>query len=147
MEDLPREIGTTTRFAKTVTESDVYLYAGLTGDLAPNHTNEVYMRRSRWGRRQAHGALLVGFMSTAVSFSVGPYRERDETPVSLGFDRIRFTAPVFFGDTVTTTYTVTGIDNERRRVTGKVECVNQDGITVAVAAHIEKWVANQAPAS
>jgi len=51
--------------SKTVSESDVYLFAGITGDLSPNHTDEAYMRKTRYGRRIAHGALAVGFMSNA----------------------------------------------------------------------------------
>ncbi|MCC0022380.1 MAG: MaoC family dehydratase [Nitratireductor sp.] len=142
MTDLAGSIGDSAKFTKTVSESDVYLYAGITGDMAPNHLDAAYMQKSKWGQRQAHGALLVGFMSTAVSLSVGNHREGDETPVSLGFDRVRFLKPVFFGDTITTSFEVTEVDSEKRRVMGKLECHNQDGDLVAVATHIEKWVPN-----
>jgi 3-hydroxybutyryl-CoA dehydratase len=142
MDDLRTSIGVASEHVKTVCEADVNLFAGITGDFAPNHTNEIYMKRSQWGRRQAHGGMLLGFMATAVSYSVAEHRDRAETPVSLGFDRVRFLAPVFFGDTVTTSYTVTVVDEERRRVVGQLECKNQDGTLVAVANHIEKWVPN-----
>lgn len=136
-------IGDQVRFAKTVSESDVYLFAGITGDFAPNHVDEEVMRRSPYGRRIAHGALLIGFMSTASTLMVERHGglDGDETPVSLGYDRIRFTAPVFFGDTVAVTYTIAEIDPVRRRSRSKIEVTNQDGKTVAVAEHILKWVA------
>ena len=97
---------------KTVSESDVYLFAGITGDFAPNHVDEEYMRGTPYGRRIAHGALLVGFMSTASTMMVERHGglAQDETPVSLGYDRIRFIAPVFLGDTVTVTYTIAEVD-------------------------------------
>ena len=63
-------VGDQVRFSKTVSESDVYLFAGITGDLAPNHVDEEYMRGTPYGRRIAHGALLVGFMSTASTMMV-----------------------------------------------------------------------------
>ena len=105
-------VGDQVRFAKTVSESDVYLFAGITGDFAPNHVDEEYMRGTRYGRRIAHGALLIGFMSTASTMMVERHGglAQAETPVSLGYDRIRFIAPVFLGDTVTVTYTITEVD-------------------------------------
>jgi acyl dehydratase len=65
---------------------------------------------------------------------------QDETPVSLGYDRIRFIAPVFLGDTVTVTYTIAEVDPLRRRSRSRIEVANQQGETVAVAEHILKWV-------
>ena len=135
-------VGDQVRFAKTVSESDVYLFAGITGDLAPNHVDEEYMRGTPYGRRIAHGALLIGFMSTASTMMVerSGGLAQDETPVSLGYDRIRFTAPVFFGDTIAVTYEVAEIDPVRRRARSRIEVINQRGETVAVAEHILKWV-------
>ena len=135
-------IGDRVRFSKTVSESDVYLFAGITGDLAPNHVDAAYMQNTPYGRRIAHGALLIGFMSTASTMIVERHGglEGDEAPVSLGYDRIRFTAPVFFGDTITVTYTIAEIDPVRRRSKSRVEVINQNGEIVAVAAHILKWV-------
>jgi acyl dehydratase len=137
-------VGDQVRFSKTVSESDVYLFAGITGDLAPNHVDEEFMRRTPYGRRIAHGALLIGYMSTASSMMVQRYGglEGEETPVSLGYDRIRFTAPVFFGDTITVTYTIAETDPARRRSRSKIEAINQRDEVVAVAEHILKWVAN-----
>jgi acyl dehydratase len=67
----------------------------------------------------------------------------DETPVSLGYDRIRFLAPVYFGDTVTVDYRISAIDVEKRRATGDIAIKNQDGVLVAVGTHILKWVRNK----
>ena len=137
-------VGDRASFSKTVGETDVYLFAGITGDFAPNHVNKSYMERSSYGRLMAHGALVVGFMSTASTLVIAKSRETaDETPVSLGYDRMRFLAPVFFGDTLTVDYVIGSIDAERRRSTGDITVKNQDGTLVAVATHILKWVKNK----
>ena len=136
-------IGDGASFTKTVGESDVYLYAGITGDFSPNHVNKAFMERSSYGRLMAHGALLVGFMSTASTLAIAKTRGNEsEVAVSLGYDRIRFLAPVFFGDTLTTEYRISAIDAERRRSTGDIKVTNQDGVLVAVGQHILKWVKN-----
>lgn len=137
-------VGDRASFTKTVGETDVYLFAGITGDFSPNHVDKSYMERSSYGRLQAHGALLVGFMSTASTLAIAKTRaSAEETPVSLGYDRVRFLAPVFFGDTITVDYTIGSIDIERRRSTGDITVKNQDGTLVAVATHILKWVKNK----
>ncbi len=144
MSEFHVKIGDRVSFSKTVGESDVYLFAGITGDFSGNHVNEEYMKRSSYGRRIAHGALLVGFMSTTSSLMIAEVERKgiDETPVSLGYDRVRFIKPVFINDTVTVTYTISGVDLDKRRSRAKVEVVNQDGATVAVAEHIMVWVKN-----
>ena len=137
-------VGDKVTFSKTVSESDVYLFAGITGDLAPNHVDEEYMKRSGFGRRIAHGALVVGFMSTASSLAIANSRSSsEETPVSLGYDRIRFLAPVYFGDTVTVQYEIVAIDEQRRRSVADMRVINQSAELVAVGQHILKWVANR----
>jgi acyl dehydratase len=128
------QVGASTTFTKTVSEADVYLYAGITGDFSPNHVDEVYMRAGRYGRRIAHGTLLVGFMSAA---SARLYLGRT---VSLGYDRIRFTAPVYFGDTITTEYRIREIDTEKRRVYADVTCRNERGETVAAGLNVRAFV-------
>ena len=59
-------IGKVVTVRKTVSETDVYLFAGVSGDFHPNHVDEEYMRGTRYGRRVAHGALLVAFMSAEI---------------------------------------------------------------------------------
>ena len=138
-------VGERTEFTKTVGESDVYLFAGITGDLSPNHVNQVYMERSRFGTRMVHGALLVGFMSTASTMAIAATRAAPETPVSAGYDRIRFLAPVLLGDTITVSYTIAAVDLERRRSTADIEVYNQRGELVAVGRHILQWVPADPP--
>jgi acyl dehydratase len=139
-------VGDRVEFSKTIGESDVYLFAGITGDLSGNHVNEEFMKRSAYGRRIAHGVLLVGFMSTTSTLMIERCRGTgaDETPVSLGYDRVRFLKPAFIGDTITVTYKIAEIDPERRRSRSEIEVTNQHGELVAVAQHILKWVKNPA---
>ena len=137
-------VGDTTTFSKTVSESDVYLFAGITGDFSPNHVNQSYMEKSTWGRRMVHGALLIGFVSTVSTMAIAHTRENpDETPVAVGFDKTRFLAPVFLGDTVTVSYCFADIDLERRRTRAEMEVRNQDDALVAVTQHLLQWVPNE----
>jgi 3-hydroxybutyryl-CoA dehydratase len=135
-------VGDQTSFSKTVSETDVYLFAGISGDFAPNHTNKAYMEKSAYGRLIAHGALLVGYMSAASTQMAHRLHGKaaDEIPVSLGYDRIRFLAPVFFGDTITVDYVISTIDAERRRATADIKITNQNDELVAIATHVIKWV-------
>jgi len=137
-------VGCKVTFSKTVGESDIYLFAGITGDLSPNHVDREFMRKTSYGRRIAHGSLLIGFMSTASTMILQKYPAADDdaTPVSLGYDRIRFLKPVFINDTITVNYTIEEIDPERHRSLSNIEIVNQSGELVAVAKHILKWVPN-----
>ena len=142
MEGFYVRAGDSVSFAKTVGEHDVYGFAGITGDFAPNHVNEQYMGGARFGRRIAHGALLVGYMSTCSTMLVERHGgwSGEETAVSLGYDRIRFLAPVYLGDTVTLTYTVVEADEAKRQALADIRVVNQRGELVAVARHIIRWV-------
>jgi acyl dehydratase len=137
------EVGQEFHFSKTVGETDVTLFAGITGDFSDTHVNEQYMReKSSIGTRIAHGALLVGYMSTASTISIAHIIHRKdltEFPVSLGYDKVRFLKPVKLGDTVTVRYVVARIDDAKRRSVATVEVVNQHGETVAAAEHIMKW--------
>ncbi|MFG1184699.1 MULTISPECIES: MaoC/PaaZ C-terminal domain-containing protein [Xanthobacter] len=143
MQDFHVKPGDSAVFTKTVGETDVYLFAGITGDFAPNHVNRPFMERSRFGRLQAHGALLVGFMSTVAGMiAARTPPEANEIAVALGYDRIRFVKPVFLGDTVTTHYRVSTVDAARRRASAEIEVTNQDGTLVAVASHTLAWVPN-----
>ncbi len=142
MTDFYVKVGDSASFTKTVSESDVYQFAGLTGDFSPNHINKVYMEKSSYGRLMAHGALLVGFMSTVSTMAIAHCRDAEETPVAVGYDKIRFLKPVFLGDTVSTVYKISEIDVERRRSTALIEVTNQDNDLVAVGSNILQWVPN-----
>ena len=137
-------VGDQVSFSKTVGEYDVYGFAGITGDFSGNHVDEEFMKRSVYGRRIAHGVLLVGYMSTCSTMMIAKASgtASGETPVSLGYDRIRFLGPVFIGDTITVTYRIAEVDPERRRSRSEIEVRNQNGELVAVAQHILKWTQN-----
>ena len=143
MSDFYVKIGETTTFAKTVSESDVYQFSGITGDFSPNHINKVYMERSSYGRLMAHGALLVGYMSTVSTMAISNSRNSDETPVAVGYDKIRFLKPVYIGDTVCIHYVISVVDIHQRRSTAQIEVKNQENELVAVADHILQWVPNK----
>jgi 3-hydroxybutyryl-CoA dehydratase len=142
MTEITLHPGQAVRFTKTVGESDVYLFAGITGDLAPNHVDAEFMSKTPFGERIAHGVLIVGFMSTASSRIVEEAVRQGSTlvPVSLGYDRIRFIDAVRIGDTVTVDYAIADVDQATRRTTSKIEAQNQHGKLVAVATHIMKWL-------
>lgn len=140
--DISATLGTRTTFSKTVSESDVYQFAGITGDFAPNHVNEKFMRGTQYGRRIAHGALLVGYMSTASTMVNAVMAERmpEIFPVSLGYDRVRFLKPVFIGDTITIVYKVESIDAAKQRSLAHIEVTNDEDDVVAAAVHLMKWL-------
>jgi 3-hydroxybutyryl-CoA dehydratase len=117
-------VGDTAEFTKTVSESDVYVYAGVTGDLNPAHVDEIYSRKTFFKTRIAHGMLLAGFLSTVLGNKLpGPgtiYVKQD----------LRFLAPVPIGDTVTARVEVREVDVEKNRIILDTRCVNQDGVIV-----------------
>lgn len=124
-------VGAEARLSKTISESDVYQFAGITMDLAPQHVDEDYMSRHAYGHRVVHGVLLLGFAS-AVSAKLSA--EQGITTVSYGYDRVRFVAPVFFNDTITATARVTRVESPRTYV--EVTVTDQRGRVCAVAAHV-----------
>jgi acyl dehydratase len=130
-------VGKTVTVRKTVSETDVYLFAGITGDFARNHVDEEFMRGTRYGRRIAHGALAVGLMSRA---STEILDGLPGTIVSYGYDRVRFPAPLFIGDTVTVTYEIVERDPAALKTFARVTCTTQTGAVVAAATHILKVV-------
>jgi acyl dehydratase len=144
MTAIQAKVGDSVRFSKTVGESDVYLFAGLTGDLSQNHVDDEFMSHSIYGKRIAHGALMVGFMSTASTRMIEESLRKgiDSTPVSLGYDGVRFLKPVYINDTVTVIYTISEVDEERRRTLANVDVKNQRGELVAVGKHHLKWTRN-----
>ena len=135
VDDIP--IGLRTRLTKTVSESDVYLFAGITGDLDPNHVDEEYCRKTSLGHRVAHGALILGYTSAA---STRILQDFDRPMVSVGYDRIRFLKPVYFGDTITIDYEIARVEREKERVVANIEVKNQRDELVAVATHIMQLV-------
>lgn len=126
------EVGAMTTFAKTVSESDVYGFSGITGDFAGNHVNEQYMSDTPYGKRIAQGVLVLGY-TTAASSTFG--EKHGLHAVSAGYEGIRFIKPVFIGDTVTVRYSLESID-EKGRLCNSVEVTNQHGDLVMVGTHL-----------
>jgi 3-hydroxybutyryl-CoA dehydratase len=117
-------IGDVAQFAKTVTEADIYLYAGITGDFNPAHINEEYARNTFFKTRIAHGMLAAGFISTVMGTLLpGPgciYVKQELT----------FLAPVRIGDTITARVEVLELIPEKNRARFKTTCTNQEGTQV-----------------
>ena len=115
------KIGDRGQLAKTISESDVYQYAGITGDFNPAHINQEYAEKTYFKSRIAHGLLSAGFISAAIATILpGPgtiYLKQE----------LSFTAPVYLGDTVTASVEVAEINAEKNRVVLKTTCENQKG--------------------
>lgn len=133
---IPLSPGEQFRWAKTVSESDVYLFAGITGDLSPNHVNQQYMENTQYGQRIAHGALILSYAS-AVSTQIQAHTRGH--CVSYGYDNVRFLAGVPIGATLTITFTIRSVDQESFKVWSDVSIVDGDSNLVCVATHILKY--------
>ena len=134
--------GLVVSYATTVGHEDIARFAALSGDDYEAHTDAEAMAGSRFGGIIAHGALLVGYMSAAGTKAIREAGSRGSAtiPVSLGYDRLRFVAPVYPGDRLTVTYRVREIDPERQRSIADIEVTNQSGTVVTVAEHLMKWL-------
>ena len=130
-------LGHTERFRKTVGESDVYAFAGITGDFSPIHVDEEFARTTRFGGRIAHGALLVGFVSTVM----GQMTARLAAPGGVSYRyEMTFRGPVRLGDTVTTALTLAEARAERRELCFEARTTNQRGETVLEGRTVLKLV-------
>lgn len=115
------KVGDSAQISKTVSETDIYLFAGITGDFNPAHVDEEYARRTFFGTRIAHGMLTAGFISTVLGCHLpGPGAVYLRQEVS-------FLGPVKIGDTITARAEVTEIDTVKGRVKMLTTCDNQDG--------------------
>lgn len=111
-------------FTKTVSETDVYNFAGVTGDFNPAHIDEEYAKTTFFKKRIAHGMLSAGFISNVLGTKLpgaGAIYMKQE---------LSFLAPVFIGDTITAKVEVVDINKEKNRVNVKTTCTNQDGKVV-----------------
>jgi 3-hydroxybutyryl-CoA dehydratase len=118
------KVGDTAEIQKTVSEADVYLYAGITGDLNPAHVNEEYAKKTFFKTRIAHGMLTAGFISAILGNKLpGP-------GTIYIHQSVNFLAPVHFGDTITAQAEVVEMNIEKNRVKFKTTCTNQSGTTV-----------------
>jgi 3-hydroxybutyryl-CoA dehydratase len=110
-------VGQQERYTRTVTEADIVLFAGVSGDDNPVHLDETFARASMFKGRIAHGMLSASYISTVIGTRLpGP------GTIYLG-QSLRFRAPVRAGDTVTAEVTVREIDAARRRLTLDTVCL------------------------
>ena len=136
------EVGEAAEYTRTIEAEDIAAFARISGDDDPVHTDPDFAARTAFGRCIAHGAHVMGLLSTTASMmsrrSVA--RGATGTPVSAGYDRIRFTRPVFAGETLTARYVIEEVDEARGRTRARLEVANQDGQTCLVGTHILAWV-------
>lgn len=116
--------GQSASFSKTVSEADVYMFAGVSGDFNPVHVNEEYAAKGMFKKRIAHGMLTASFVSTVLGTKLpGPgaiYAKQE----------LKFLAPVFIGDTLTATCAVQQVIAEKNRVIMDCQVTNQHGAKV-----------------
>ncbi len=115
------KIGDTFSTTREVTDELIRAFAELSGDFNPIHVDEEFAKQTRFGRRIAHGMLSGAFISAVLG---NEFRERKIVYLS---QTMRFTAPTFIGDTITTTATVKGIRAEKGIVTLETICTKQTG--------------------
>ena len=120
---------------RTITETDIVLHAGQTGDFYPQHMDVEFCKNTSFGQRIAHGTLTFSIgMGMQASF-VNPLA------FTYGYDRLRFVKPVFIGDTIHTKVTIAAKRDDPKRsnmgfVDEKIEVLNQNNELVMVCTHI-----------
>jgi 3-hydroxybutyryl-CoA dehydratase len=118
-------IGDKANFTKTISETDIYLFAGITGDLNPAHVNSEYAKTTFFKERIAHAQLTVGLLSTVIGMQLpGP-------GTIIVRQDIGFKAPVYIGDTITAEIEVIEKEADRNRLKLRGSCTNQKGTIVA----------------
>jgi len=130
------QVGQRASFAKTISEADISMFAGITGDFNPFHVNEDYAKTTIFKGRIAHGVLTAGLISTVLG---------NKLP-GIGFvylsQTLKFTSPVMIGDTITASAEIVEKVEESGRIRLKTICVNQEGKVVidgeAIMMHIGK---------
>ena len=109
-------VGMSASYSQTITDEDIKAFAGISGDNNPVHMSDEFADNSRFGKRIAHGLMSASFFSALFGTSIpGPgcvYVSQN----------LKFKRPVFLGDTVTATVTVTSIDRDKRRVLFDTMC-------------------------
>jgi len=130
------EIGTSREtFGRTITEADIVIHAGQTGDFFPHHMDAEWVKTQEFKRRIAHGTLILSIAIGMTANEINP------VSFSYGYDRIRFIRPVFIGDTITVKATIAEKrDYEKRPEQGflieQVEVFNQDDKIVLACQHL-----------
>lgn len=117
-------VGQSSSFSKTITETDVYLFAGVTGDFNPAHVNAQYAQDTPFKKRIAHGMLSASLISTILGTNLP-----GKGTIYMG-QKVQFLAPVYLGDTITAMVEVKELIPEKNRVILHTYCKNQDGAMV-----------------
>lgn len=120
---------------RTITETDIVLHAGQSGDFYPHHVDAEFAKTTPFGQRIAHGTLIFTVAIGLTATEINP------AAFSYGYDRLRFVKPVFIGDTIHTRITISDKSDDPKRpkvgrVTEKCEVINQRGETVMACDHI-----------
>jgi len=118
------ESGDSFSISREITADLIQKFAEVSGDFSPIHLDPEFAGRTRFGRPIAHGMLSGAFISALLTESM-----KGRTVVYLS-QTLKFTAPVFIGDTITSTGTVTRIREDKKIVSLETICKNQDGQTV-----------------
>jgi len=119
---------------RTITDSDIVRFAEVSGDRNPVHLDEEYAARSPFGQRVAHGFLTGSMISAVIGMDLpGP------GSIYLG-QTLKFLAPVRIGDTVTVSVEVIGVREEKRLLTLRTDCTNQEGVLVLTGEATVKYV-------
>lgn len=117
-------VGQQASFAKTISESDIYLFAGVTGDINPAHLNEQYASQTIFKGRIAHGMLSASLISAVLGVQL------PGTGTIYMSQEVKFLAPVRAGDTITATVDVVALDIEKNIALLRTTCINQEGVQV-----------------
>lgn len=121
--------GDSQSFRKTITDADILLFAGVSGDMNPMHIDDLYAKDTKFGRRLVHGALTASLIPAALTLAF---------PGSVYISQyVAFKAPVFIGDTITATVTCTE-KREKGNVVMDCKCYNQNGDCVIEGEAITK---------
>jgi 3-hydroxybutyryl-CoA dehydratase len=123
--DITIQVGDKATFTKTVSQDDIVAFAKVTGDDQPLHLDDGFAAKTRFGKRIAHGMLSAGFISAVLGTKLAP-----KNVVVYLSQQMRFRLPVAIGDTITAEAEVTAIDPEKRIVTVRTDCLNQNGDAV-----------------
>ncbi|THB64832.1 MAG: MaoC family dehydratase [Spirochaetaceae bacterium] len=123
-------VGDSAYFAKTLSEADMLLFAGITGDVNQLPINEEFAKRTKYGRRIAHGMLTASFITNIVGMQLPGYGS------SMQSQKVRFLKPVFVGDTIEIGVTITAIHPEENTVDFETNAINQNGETVMVGSGV-----------
>ena len=115
------KIGDTFSTTREITDELIRQFAELSGDHNPIHLDDEFAKQTRFGRRIAHGMLSGAFISAVLGYE---FKERKIVYLS---QTMKFIAPAYLGDTITTTATVTGIREDKPIVTLETVCRNQNG--------------------